>query len=421
MSDVVSDVIGIGFGPSNLGFAIAASECQAYEDGRISAVFVESKQRFGWHPGMMLPGATMQIAFPKDLVTMRNPRSEYSFFSYLHEQGRMVDFINHQTFFPSRREFGDYLAWAAERVNADVRYGTRAVGIRFENDLAIVICDGPEGLIEFRARNVLFAPGLTPRLPDGVRTSDRVFHNHGLLEALPRIPSAPTGSFVVLGAGQSAAEVAHYLHSEYPTAEVHVVHAKFGMTPADDSPFANRVFDPDTVDRWYGATPQVRARMLNYHKGANYSAVDGELIAELYRREYQEKVAGARRLFVHGATELRDVSEGADSVTLDLVDQLAGESWTLETDALICATGFRPGNVRDLLGDAAFECSFDGTDPVVSRDYRLHTSDAISAGIYLNGGVQGTHGLSSTLLSTIAIRSGEILDSVRRHAGLQVS
>src|SRR3546814_2176057 len=61
--------------------------------------------RSAWHPGMLLDGATMQIAFPKDLVTFRNPQSGYSFFSYLFEQGRLVDFVNHQTFFPTRHEF----------------------------------------------------------------------------------------------------------------------------------------------------------------------------------------------------------------------------------------------------------------------------------------------------------------------------
>lgn len=59
MSDAASNVSGIGFGPSNSGFDIAAAECRTYEGGRISAVFIESKHRFGWHPGMVLPGATI--------------------------------------------------------------------------------------------------------------------------------------------------------------------------------------------------------------------------------------------------------------------------------------------------------------------------------------------------------------------------
>ena len=120
------DVVGVGFGPANLALAIAIeehnAECAPRE--RISAQFFEKQDRFAWHPGMLLDGATMQIAFPKDLVTFRNPQSGYSFFSYLFEQGRLVDFVNHQTFFPTRHEFNDYLCWAARRVDADVQYGT---------------------------------------------------------------------------------------------------------------------------------------------------------------------------------------------------------------------------------------------------------------------------------------------------------
>ena len=51
-----------------------------------------------------------------------------------------------------------------------------------------------------------------------------------------------------LGAGQSAAEAVDYLHRSFPDAEVCSVFAKYGYTPADDSPFANRIFDPEAVD-----------------------------------------------------------------------------------------------------------------------------------------------------------------------------
>ncbi|GAB2642705.1 SidA/IucD/PvdA family monooxygenase [Gordonia jinhuaensis] len=411
------DVIGIGFGPANLGLAIALEESGACVAGGMRTVFCESKPAFGWHPGMMLPGATMQVAFPKDLATMRNPRSAYSFFNYLHCNGRMADFINHQTFFPSRQEFGDYLAWAAQRVDADVRYGHRVTGVELVDpdnpEQALVHCETATGSTTIGARNVIFAPGLNPRLPEGITASSRIFHNHQILQWLPRVPSAPRGAFAVLGAGQSAAEVAGFLHSEYPTAEVHLIHQKFGMTPADDSPFANRVFDPATVDRWYSASPQVRATMLAYHRGTNYSAVDIDLLEELYRREYQEKVAGRRRLFIHGATTIAEVAEDADGVQLTLRDEMSGEITTLSTDALVCATGFRPHDIRSLLSpEDAARCEYDETGPVTSRDCRLLTDDSVGATVYLNGGMEATHGLSSTLLSTIAVRSGEIAESL---------
>ncbi len=88
----------------------------------------------------------------------------------------------------------------------------------------------------------------------------------------------------MVGAGQSAAETTALLHSRFPDAEVCAVFSRYGYSPADDSPFANRVFDPAVVDEFYGAPPEVRKQILDYHANTNYSVVDLDLIEELYRR-----------------------------------------------------------------------------------------------------------------------------------------
>ena len=112
----VLDFLGVGFGPSNLALAIALREYNDTADAPMSAEFIEAKPRFGWHTGMLIPGATMQISFLKDLVTQRNPTSEFTFLNYLTERRRLTEFINHKTFFPTRLEFHDYLTWAAQKV-----------------------------------------------------------------------------------------------------------------------------------------------------------------------------------------------------------------------------------------------------------------------------------------------------------------
>src|SRR5690242_21961355 len=107
------ELIGVGFGPSNLAVAIAAGELGAAGPRQL---FVEMQPRFGWHRGMLIEDATMQVSFLKDLVTLRNPTSDFSFVNYLHERGRLVDFLNQKTFFPLRIEFHDYFEWAAARL-----------------------------------------------------------------------------------------------------------------------------------------------------------------------------------------------------------------------------------------------------------------------------------------------------------------
>ncbi|MET7654826.1 SidA/IucD/PvdA family monooxygenase, partial [Streptomyces sp. NPDC005486] len=128
-SDVIHDVIGIGFGPSNLALSIAVEEHNTGlpAERRLNALFLERQPRFGWHRGMLIDDATMQVSFLKDLVTLRNPTSDYSFLCFLRERGRLIDFLNQKTLFPLRMEFHEYFEWAAERVSHLVAYGSEVL------------------------------------------------------------------------------------------------------------------------------------------------------------------------------------------------------------------------------------------------------------------------------------------------------
>lgn len=413
----VLGVVGVGFGPSNLGLAIAIEEHnQTCAPGQaITAEFVEAKPEFGWHTGMLIPGTTMQISFLKDLASQRNVQSRYTFLSYLTERGRLNEFINHQTFFPTRLEFHDYLEWAAAGVDATVHYGTRAVAVRDEGDCLAVDLDG-ERSGTLRARAVVLAGGLQPQLPGGTVETVRQFHNHELLDKIPKLPSLHHGRFVVVGAGQSAAEVTDYLHTSFPDAEVHGVFAKYGFSPADDSPYANRVFDPAAVDDFYTAEPVVRQRLLDYHRATNYSCVDLPLIETLYAREYAERVAGQRRLYFHGASGLQSATEDGDGVRVTIEHHPTKTSETLDCDAVVYATGFAPMSLPAILGDLCDAGVYAAEGPAVTRDYRLRTSRDTSGAIYLQGGTEHTHGLSSSLLSNIAVRCGEIVESMAHEA-----
>ena len=84
----------------------------------------------------------MILSFMKDLATLRNPQSPYTFMSYLHSQGRLVAFINRGSTVPTRKEYSDYLSWAAQRVQENgvkVLYGHEIVGIDSEEGDVIAI------------------------------------------------------------------------------------------------------------------------------------------------------------------------------------------------------------------------------------------------------------------------------------------
>lgn len=405
------DVAGIGFGPANLALAIAIEEHNQSGDGApISARFFEKQPQFSWHPGMLLPGTTMQVSFLKDLVTQRNVCSSYSFLNYLATRDRLTAFINRQDFFPLRSEFHDYLRWAADRVSVAVDYGCEVTSVRWEGGHFVI--ETPGGRI-VRARNIVLGGGLREKLPAGVTPGPRVFHNHQMLYRFQDVPSHGHRRYAVIGAGQSAAEVTAFLH-DFSTASVHSIFSKYGYTPADDSPFANRVFDPEAVDEYFHAGPAWRERMLHYHRSTNYSAVDPVLIQDLYRREYSEQVNGQRRLFIHGSTELTDLDARDDAVTVTVTHTATGEVSRLECDAVIFATGFEPTPPSVMLGDLAAHCEHDQHGrPVVDRQYRIKTSPAICGQVFVQGNTEHTHGLSSTLLSNLAVRSGEMVEALR--------
>ena len=425
-SALIHDVVGVGFGPSNLALAIAVAEESPLGDPT-SALFLERQPEFGWHRGMLIDDATMQVSFLKDLVTLRNPASGFSFLSYLHSRGRLVDFINHKNLFPLRVEFHDYLEWAAERVSHLVRYRHEVVSIhpvtlRDAIEGFEVTARGPAGeLVRHRARNVVLAIGLQPRLPDGVPAGPRIWHNRDLLRSVEQLDGSRPARFVVVGAGQSAAEVTAFLHRRFPAAEVCGVFARYGYSPADDSSFANRIFDPDAVDDFHAAPEHVKQMLLDYHANTNYSVVDMDLIQDLYRRVYQEKVLGTERLRLFSASRLRDLDERPDAVRVTVESLTTGDTTVLDADVVVYATGYRPADPRTLLGDLAERCHRDEQGRLrVGRDYRVAVPADVRGGIYLQGGTEHSHGLSSSLLSNAAVRAADILRSIHddRRRGL---
>nr|MDT0665277.1 SidA/IucD/PvdA family monooxygenase [Micromonospora sp. DSM 115978] len=211
----------------------------------------------------------------------------------------------------------------------------------------------PDQTVIRRTRNVVIAVGLEPRVPPEVVLGERVWHNYDLLQRVAELPTTPRKRFVVVGAGQSAAEVTEFLHSRYPHAEVVAVFARYGYSPADSSPFANQIFDPSAVDDFYDSPPQVKRMLDSYHRGTNYSVVDGDLIDELYRRVYQEKVHGTERLRLMRASRMVAVEPITDGVRTRIEFLPTGQQETVDADVVVFATGYRPRDPANLLGGMA--------------------------------------------------------------------
>src|ERR1044072_3829788 len=105
-NDQIFDAIGVGIGPFNLS---AAALLQPVKE--IRSKFYDQAKSFVWHPGLLFPEATIQVSYLKDLVTLADPTSPYSFLSFLCSTKRLYRFITANLPRVSRVEFNQSLRW----------------------------------------------------------------------------------------------------------------------------------------------------------------------------------------------------------------------------------------------------------------------------------------------------------------------
>lgn len=406
----IHDLIGIGFGPSNVALAIALDE-KRHGSKPLDALFIERQPSFAWHPHMLLDQAHMQISFLKDLATLRNPTSRFTFVNYLHEKGRLTDFINLKSFFPSRHEFNDYLGWAAGQFEDACRYGEEVFDVQPEKQggevqLLRVRSRTADGRVQERlARNLVVSIGGVPNIPEGfrgLRDDPRVFHSSSYLKDMAQHPQARRMSIV--GAGQSAAEIFMDLQGRPGAPQVDLVMRARSIRPSDDSPFVNEVFNADFTDYMYSQGTEVRAALLDEFAQTNYAVADLDLIQQIYKVFYDQKVARGNRLRMLRQHDVRAARAAQDGIHLTLLDRDVQRESTVRYDAVVLATGYARDQHKALLAPLA---SYIGTYDV-DRCYRLKATPDFHPGIYLQGACEDSHGLSDTLLSVTSVRTGEI-------------
>lgn len=416
------DIAGIGFGPSNLALAIYAREVAA----PVRCLFFERQAELRWHPGMQLHGARMQISFLKDLVTLRNPASPYSFLQYLVARGRLEHFVNLGQFRPTRLEYEDYLRWAAADFADQVRYHTAVRRVLPDEGpdgrgslLRLELEDTRTGQRSYiRARNVVYAAGGRPHVPAQVALAPpRVVHAS---QFEPQFPAAFADTerpyvFTVAGGGQSAGEVVEYLLGRYPQATVHLVITRYALRPTDNSPFVNEQYYTEQVDDFYASDSPRRAALARELANSNYGVVREDLIDRLYDATYHDAVAGRQRLVIHRCSRLAAVAPAEPDgrrQAVTIADRFGGPGETLRSDGVVLATGCDRSMPPEMFGELLPLIVRDQSQaPEISRGYRVQLT-AGRAGLYVQGFGEARFGLGDTLLSLLPFRAKEIVDDI---------
>lgn len=403
---------------------------------------------------MQLPGARMQISFLKDLATPRDPRSRFTFINYLHCKGRLNTFINLSTFLPSRMEYEDYLRWCASHFEKEgcVKYGANVESVVPSSPSAedgkipsfTISSSSPSGeLITHSARHVVIAVGGKPIIPPVLQNKPCVLHssqfatNIGKIEKLQKERRKPL-RFAVIGSGQSAAEIYNDLwerFGEETGVTVKLLVKGQSLRPSDDSPFVNEIFDPDRVTPHYNRPSHLRAAGIVLDRATNYGVVRLELLEHLYEKLYIQRIKCERTgaepraaIIINRRVTSATASPSQDSLRLKIVTEDGDEKVEeeLNVDYIFTATGYRRDAHVSILEGCEELATGEGSDVkgenglvkgkwTVGRDYRVKMVEGRvqnEAGIWLQGCNESTHGLSDSLLSILAIRGGELVESM---------
>ena len=395
----VHDVVAIGAGPFNLGLAALADPVDD-----LDVVVLEARDEVSWHPGMLLDEATLQVPFLADLVTMADPTSRWSFLSYLKQAGHLYPFYVRESFYPLRREYDDYLRWAAAGLG--VRLGRPVTEVTHDGECYVVTTGTGE---VFRGRRLVLGVGTRPRVPPGladldgaeevVHTADYLGHKHDL---------QGRRSVTIVGSGQSAAEIYHDLLSESPGHD-------YALTWLTRSPrffsmeytkLTLELTSPEYTAYFQDLPARTREPLLRDQRSL-YKGISGDLVDAISDLHYRLRVTGdGPRTTLASNTEVVGARRSGDGVHLDLHHVETGEDFGLCTDAVVLATGYA-ARTPEFLDGVRDRLRFDEHGRFAASS--TYAVDHADCEVFVQNAEEHTHGFVAPDLGMGAYRNSVIL------------
>ncbi|ACU70731.1 L-lysine 6-monooxygenase (NADPH) [Catenulispora acidiphila DSM 44928] len=404
------DVVGVGIGPFNLSLAALAEPLR--ENHSLQPLFLERQPVFAWHRGMMLDGATLQVPFLADLVSLTDPTSRFSVLNWLRETDRLYSFYFAENLFLQRREYEAYCQWVAAQLPF-CRFGTAVTKIRRSEAGFEIEYTAPSGPVLVSAANIVLGIGTEPVMPFEVPGAPPHAALHSADYMVHRERLRTLDDVTVIGSGQSGAEIVlDLLRSGAPGQRVRWLTRSAAFEPMEYSKLGLEHFTPDYTRFFHGLREDVRADLLRgqgrLHKAISFETI-AELHAELHMRSFDSLYGGTLGLAGDtGATLLPGVSVtggawrpgGPGAVELTCLHERQKREFGVLTDAVVLATGYRervPGfldaDLEQLLGAA-------------DLDHR------IAPGVYAQNAERHTHGVGAPDLGLGAHRAAVILNAL---------
>jgi lysine N6-hydroxylase len=399
-SHLTLDAVGAGAGPFNLSLAALLAPTG------FTARFFDENAEFEWHPGLLLPEAVIQVSYLKDLVTLVDPTSQYSFLAFLRAHKRLYRFINRSQ--PvSRKEFNQYLQWVAGRL-PNVEFGAEVREVAIDEQSFSLQIDRRV----VHTKNIVLGTGLVPNIPPWADSfvGDRVFHSNDYLLH----PTDVTARVVaVVGGGQSGAEVVSHLllDLQHLPAQLVWISNRPNFLPLDESPFTNELFNPVYSDYFFSLTREQRDILLAEQKLASDGVSQGllqRIYDRLYDLEFLEPAGRRVRLLPsHEVVGMQHTSAGCD---LALRDRW-GTTRTVRADLIVLGTGSSYA-LPEAMQPLAKRLSWGRDGFPVRSDFSVEWDGPPDLRIYAQDAARHMRGVADPNLSLMAWRSAIIANSL---------
>lgn len=404
----IYDVAGIGVGPFNLGLAALSEPVE-----NLDCVFLDRRESFDWHPGMMLEPAHLQVPFMADLVTLADPTSPFSFLNFLKQTGRLYRFYIRENFYPLRAEYNQYCQWVAGQLES-VRFSTDVLDVTYDDGVYRLSVQGPEGAEVLRARKLVLGTGTSPYVPDScagiVDAGGLVLHNADYLSRKSELQSKR--SITIVGSGQSAAELYYELLQEIDVYgyQLNWVTRSGRFFPLEYTKLTLEMTSPEYVDYFHSLPGEQRDSLIKSQKNL-YKGINSDLIDDIYDLLYTKSLSGMvdTQLHTYSSLTAAEWDAATGTHTLQLHHEEHGKSYSLESEAVVLATGYSYKEPAFLAGiqDRIRRDSKGRFD--VDRNY----GTGVEAGeIFVQNAELHTHGFVTPDLGMAAYRNSCILREI---------
>jgi L-ornithine N5-oxygenase len=404
------ELLAIGAGPSNLALAVAVEEL-GFDGLAENSLLIERAQAVQWQQGLLLPWAKSQASFIKDLVSLRNPRSKFSFLNYLHSVGRLDDFINMGSFTPYRAEISAYLSWVAESLTkVRVELGCECVSAEPVRNAAGVLTGWLTRLADgstVSSKYLVIGAGREPYIPPALAglPASRLIHSTQYRTRMSKLAKDRSYRVAVIGSAQSSAEMFRALQDDLPGCDLTWVMRSIGLRAYETNKFMNELYYPSFVDKVFEAQPEGRSQILREMHRTNYSGISPGLLESLYSDLYLDRLAGRDSKHLITMADIRAAREADGDAVIELADRRTGAVTELRLDLVFLGTGFdreMPALIRGLTAALGVK------EVAVTRRYRLVLDEQSDAACYLQGVNEASHGIADSLLSIVGNRGTDV-------------